>query len=171
MARSTKTIALGFYSAAMAVAGLLALAALAQEGGPDPDVKLPDYREWTHVKSMVIFDEAHPLFNAFGGMHHVYANEKALAGTKAGGPYPDGSALVFVLYDVENAGGAYQAAGKKVTAVMLKDSRRYKNTGGWAFQAWDPSGAPLVTDGGASCFACHANGASSTDYVFSRFVP
>ncbi len=154
-----------------AVFTALLAAAVAKEGKADPDLTLPDYREWVHVKSMVIFDESHPLYGSFGGMHHVYANKKALAGTKTGGPYADGSTLVFVLYDIENAGGAYQTTAKKVTAVMIKDSRRYKDTGGWGFQAWNPSGKPLVTDGGVGCFGCHKSGASATDYVFSRFVP
>ncbi len=170
MARHGRTPAVLVLGGAV-LAGPLALAALAGQGKANPDVTLPDYREWTHVKSMVIFGESHPLYNAFGGMHHVYANKKALAATKSGGPYVDGSALVFVLYDIEDAGGAYQATQKKVTALMLKDSKGYKETGGWAFQAWNPSGEPLVTDGGASCFACHKNGASATDHVFSRLVP
>ena len=42
----------------------------------DPQVPYPSsYRDWQHVKSMVI-DEGHPLFGAFGGIHHLYANPK-----------------------------------------------------------------------------------------------
>ena len=52
------------------------------------------YRDWTHVKSMVI-NPGHPLFDAFGGIHHLYANKKALAGYKSG-KFPDGSVIVFV---------------------------------------------------------------------------
>lgn len=151
----------------LVVAGWLAWAATDK---PNPDVKLPAYRDWTHVKSMVIFDEKHPLHGAFGGIHHVYANAKALPSTKQDRfPFPDGSALVFVLYDIKDAGGAYVATDKKVTAVMIKDAAKYPETGGWAFQAWDAGGQALVTDGGASCFACHKADAAKTDYVFSRF--
>ncbi|RMG45782.1 MAG: cytochrome C [Acidobacteria bacterium] len=155
----------------IALAGLVVHTASAQSDRPNPSVQLPDYRNWTHLKSMVIFDESHHLYNAFGGMHHVYANDKALPASKTGGPYPDGSALVFVLYDIENAGGAYQATEKKLTALMLKDSKRFASTGGWAFQAWNRDGQALVTDGGRSCYACHRNGAGDSDLVFSRFVP
>ncbi len=150
------------------VAALLAWAA----ASPNPDVRLPDYRQWTHVKSMVIHDPAHPLFKDFGGIHHVYANDRALPSVRGEKPsFPDGSQLVFVLYDIKNNGGAYVATDKKVTAVMVKGRNRFKATGGWAFQAWDPDGKPLVTDGGANCFACHRDGAAQTDYVFSRFEP
>lgn len=149
----------------------LALAVWAAEQAR-PDVKLPDYRQWTHVKTMVIFDPAHPLHKDFGGIHHVYANARALPSTQAEKfPYPDGSQLVFVLYDIKNANGAYVATDKKVTAVMIKDSAKYKDTGGWAFQAWDAQGRALVSDGGVSCFACHRDQAAKTDYVFSRFEP
>ncbi|MCX8089621.1 MAG: cytochrome P460 family protein [Verrucomicrobiae bacterium] len=135
-----------------------------------PNLKQPDYRRWTHVKTMVIFDPAHPLYNDFGGIHHVYANATALPSTQEQKfPFPDGSQLVFVLYDIKNVDGAYVAADKKLTAVMVKNSARFKDTGGWGFQAWDAQGRALVNDGGASCFACHRDKASKTDYVFSRF--
>jgi hypothetical protein len=34
------------------------------------------YRQWTHVKSMMIMPE-HALYGAFGGMHHLCANRRA----------------------------------------------------------------------------------------------
>ena len=37
------------------------------------------YRDWSHIKSMVI-EEGHPLFEAFGGIHHIYANDEAVTG-------------------------------------------------------------------------------------------
>lgn len=155
------------YTAAAAAA--LSVAGAAGQGSPRPDIALPDYRDWTHVKSMVIFDPKHPLYDAFGGMHHVYANDKALPSTKDKKSYPEGSALVFVLYEARNADGAYVAGSRKLEAVVLKDSRRFASTGGWGFQAWGADGKPLVTDGGESCFACHKAGASETDFIFSRF--
>jgi len=159
-----------WWLAAGATAALALTLGAAERG--KPDVALPDYRSWTHVKSMVIFDPAHPLHKDFGGIHHVYANARALPSTKDNKfPYPDGSQLVFVLYDIKNADGAYVATDKKVTAVMVKNAARYKETGGWAFQAWDAKGKPLVTDGGASCFACHRDKAAQTDFAFSRFEP
>lgn len=45
-----------------------------------PQVAYPEgYREWRHVKSMVIA-RGHPLFDAFGGIHHIYANPPAVKG-------------------------------------------------------------------------------------------
>ena len=49
-----------------------------------PPVAYPEgYRQWTHVKSMVI-QPGHALYDAFGGIHHLYANAKAEAGYKSG---------------------------------------------------------------------------------------
>jgi hypothetical protein len=45
-----------------------------------PQVPYPEgYRDWHHVKSMVI-EKGHPLYSAFGGIHHLYANDKSLKG-------------------------------------------------------------------------------------------
>jgi hypothetical protein len=51
--------------AALACAGVLA-------GAAEPaNVPYPaGYRDWAHVKSMVI-EKGHPLFETFGGIHHA----------------------------------------------------------------------------------------------------
>src|SRR3989337_1249258 len=65
-------------------------------------VKYPkDYRNWTHIKSMVI-QQGHSLYESFGGIHHIYANEKALKAMKSGKLYPDGAVLVFDLLEAKN---------------------------------------------------------------------
>ena len=54
---------------------LLPAAALAADPVPYPE----GYRAWTHVKSMVI-EKGHPLDEAFGRIHHLYANKQAMQG-------------------------------------------------------------------------------------------
>ena len=128
-----------------------------------------DYRSFTHVKSMVI-TEGHPLFDAFGGIHHVYANDLALSALKAGKAYPDGAIFVFDLLEAESGQGAFTEGKRKVLAVMVKDAKKFSETGGWGFQAFaggDPS-SPVVKDAKKDCFACH-EAKSKSDYVFSTF--
>jgi hypothetical protein len=49
---------------ALALAGVLATSLTAARGADR--IAYPEgYRAWTHVKSMVIHDRAHPLFDAF----------------------------------------------------------------------------------------------------------
>ena len=55
-------------------------AAFGAEAAGTAAVAYPDgYRQWTHVKSMQIHP-GHPLYDAFGGVHHLYANERAMRG-------------------------------------------------------------------------------------------
>ena len=59
---------------------LAVIAALAFLPVQAADVAYPEgYRDWHHVKSMVI-QPGHGLYDAFGGIHHLYANNKAVKG-------------------------------------------------------------------------------------------
>lgn len=141
----------------------------AQSGG----LKYPEgYRSWTHVKSMLIHSKDHPLYDPFGGLHHVYVNDKGVKALKSGGTYPDGSILVFDLYDAKEDNGAYVATERKFIGLMVKDSKKYKETGGWG---WDVFKGNSKTGGNVAnakqdCFNCHASQKES-DYVFSKYQP
>ena len=88
------------------------------------------YRDWSHIKSMVI-EEGHPLFEAFGGIHHIYANDEAVTGYQDG-RFPDGAVIAFDLLEAVRADNAVTEGARKVLGVMHKDSERYPATGGWA---------------------------------------
>lgn len=132
--------------------------------------KTGEYKRWNHVKSMVIYSPKHPLYNPFGGIHHVYANDRALPTVKKSSrrSFPDGSVLVFLLYELKESGGAYVEGKKKIEAFMVKDSERYPKTGGWGFFAYDGKGRNLVKDMRRDCFNCHAQ-VKELDYVFSVY--
>jgi Cytochrome P460 len=133
-----------------------------------PEVPYPGgYRDWHHVKSMVI-EDGHPLFASFGGIHHLYANEKAMAGYSKG-QFPDGSVIVFDLLDAQHADNAITEGARKVAGVMQKDSKKYAATGGWGFEGFAGGDAAkrVVGDNAASaCFGCHQP-QKDHDYVFS----
>ena len=126
------------------------------------------YRDWTHVKSMVI-QKGHPLENPFRGIHHVYANPKAEKGLKSG-KYADGSVLVFDLLHAQDAGSALVEGPRKLVGVMKKDNKRFGSTGGWGFEgfAGDSTSKRLVTDGGVGCYQCHT-AQKQKDFVFSIY--
>ena len=125
------------------------------------------YRQWTHIKSMLI-EPGHPLENPFQGLHHVYGNNKALKGLSSGA-YPDGSVLVFDLLNYKQGGKAIQEEARKLVGVMVKDKDQYKSTGGWGFEgfAGDSKSKRLVGDGGVGCYTCHTSQTKS-DFVFSK---
>jgi hypothetical protein len=67
---------------AVLVSGVLVSSLLL--GQTQQRVAFPEgYRNWTHVKSAVIL-EGHVNYNAFGGVHHVYANDEAITALKDG---------------------------------------------------------------------------------------
>jgi hypothetical protein len=149
-------------------AAALAQASLAQSAPPVP---YPDgYRQWAHVKSMVI-EKGHPLFDAFGGIHHLYADAAALRGYRAG-KFPDGATIVFDLLEATaTPDHALVEGDRKVLGVMRKDARAYAATGGWGFEAFKGGrkGERVVgAKATEACFGCHA-AQKAADYVFSRY--
>lgn len=128
------------------------------------------YRAWTHVKSLIL-EEGHPLYASFGGLHHLYANAKAMRGYKTG-TFPDGSVIVFDLLDVQKGGNAVAEGPRKVLGVMQKDARRFKATGGWGFEgfaAGDKNRRMVGDQAASACYGCHAEQAGKTGYVFSAW--
>lgn len=140
----------------------------AQKGSPPAYPR--GYRNWHHVKSMVL-EEGHPLYKDFGGIHHVYANDAARKGLQTG-TYADGAVLVFDLFDAPREGGALTEGARKVLAVMEKNNARFAATGGWGFEAFagGDEGKRLVTDAVNQCFLCHQS-QESKGYVFSAWRP
>jgi hypothetical protein len=138
-------------------------------GADDARVPYPDgYRGWRHVSSMVI-EAGHPLYASFGGLHHLYANDKALQGY-ASGKFPDGSIIVFDLLEAVAADHAVSEGKRKVVGVMLKDGKKFATTGGWGFEGFAGDSKTERAVGGnaaTACFSCHA-AQESSDFVFSR---
>jgi hypothetical protein len=135
----------------------------------EPTVPYPaGYRNWHHVKSMVI-NEGHPLFASFGGIHHIYANDKAIKGYR-GKLFPDGSVVIFDLLEAVHDGNAVTEGARKVVGVMHKDSKRFKATGGWGFEGFgggDQAKRVVGNNAASACFACHQP-QKAQDYTFSR---
>ena len=135
----------------------------------EPAVPYPDgYRDWHHVKSMVI-EEGHPLYGAFGGIHHIYANEKALQGYKSD-RFPDGAVIIFDLLESVATDNTLTEGQRKVLGVMHKDARAYATTGGWGFEGFgggDRNNRVVGSDAASACFACHQP-QGYQDFTFSR---
>ncbi|MFZ5503271.1 MAG: cytochrome P460 family protein [Pseudomonadota bacterium] len=132
------------------------------------DIPYPDgYRDWHHVKSMVI-NPGHALYDSFGGIHHLYANSKAMKGY-AQGKFPNGSVIVFDLLEANEGGNAVVEGKRKVVGVMHKDSKHYAATGGWGFEGFKGDSKTERAVGGnaaSACFGCHEP-QRDKDFVFS----
>lgn len=133
-----------------------------------PSVPYPEgYRQWMHVKSMVI-NAGHPLYDAFGGIHHLYANKKAEQGYRAG-KFPDGAVIVFDLLDAKAADNTVQEGARKVVGVMHKDAKKYKTTGGWGYEGFKGDSKTERAVAGNAATACHQchTAQKDKDFVFS----
>lgn len=125
------------------------------------------YRAWHHVKSMVI-EAGHPLYDGFGGIHHIYANPKALQGYRSG-RFADGAVIVFDLLEAKRDDHAIVEGPRKVVGVMHRDARRYATTGGWGFEGFrgDTRERVVAAQAETACFQCHAS-QRERGYVFSQ---
>jgi hypothetical protein len=148
---------------------LLGIAAATLASAAEPEVPYPaGYRDWYHVKSMVI-EEGHPLFGSFGGIHHIYANEKALEGYRSDS-FPNGAVIIFDLLEAVQDGNAVTEGARKVVGVMHKDAAKFAATGGWGFEGFgggDSGNRVVVANAASACFACHEP-QRDQDYTFSR---
>lgn len=125
-----------------------------------------DYRNWPHVKSMLILP-GHPLETPFAGIHHIYANEAALNGLR-NNHYQNGAVFVFDLLEAHAGDHTFSEGSRKLVGVMVKDSNKYSTTGGWGFEgfAGNSQHERLTKDGGESCYGCHTQ-RSDKDFVFT----
>jgi len=127
------------------------------------------FRKWAHVKSVLVGPQS-TAFATEGGIHHIYANDKALEGY-ATGRFPDGSVIVYDLLETkEIAGNTIEGQTRRVD-VMVRQSERYASTGGWEFLSFsgnDHTDGKLTAARQATCAGCHAH-RKDHDFVFSEF--
>lgn len=147
--------------------GLTALV-LGQAGN---NVAYPEgYRSWVHVKSMIV-ERGHPLFDLVGGLHHIYANDRAMQGYRANPRvFPEGAVIVFDLLEPVSGNNAVVEGSRKAVIVMEKDSRRFASTGNWGYAVFQENTRNPASIDANSCYECH-KGAANTDFVFSTYRP
>jgi hypothetical protein len=128
-----------------------------------------EFRRWAHVKSVLVGPQS-AAFATEGGIHHIYANDKALEGYDSG-KFPDGSVIVYDLLETkEVAGNTIEGQTRRVD-VMVKQNDRYASTGGWEFMSFsgnDETNGKLTAAREATCAGCHAH-RKDHDSVFSDF--
>jgi uncharacterized protein involved in high-affinity Fe2+ transport len=132
-------------------------------------VLFPDgFRRWVHVGTGVIMPGAMPQMTSEEGMHHIFANQKAVEGY-ASGDFADGSMVVYELRETKQNNGVIFEGDRKRVDVMTKDSAHYGSTGGWRFQRFlgSDQAQSAIHDSGASCYQCHQK-ATAHGFVFSR---
>ncbi len=128
----------------------------------------PDYMSWKVVAPSYREDKGH--------IRIITGNEIAVAALRAGkNPLPDGSVLAKVAWKTEKH-PAFPVATEPGAFVqvefMVKDAKKYKDTGGWGFARFVGNDLkPYGKDAGfvSECFGCHVPVAKN-DYLFTKIV-
>ena len=160
--------------ASLAILALCAGWAISAAGADRPaspiyGVTIPDgYRSWPLVAPA---EEAAPLDE----LRAVLANPAATAAYGSGTlPFPDGTILVKLAWKhvpSPDFGPASISGAATTVQVMVKDSARYQNSGGWGFGRF-VDGKPVDEAQHRTCFACHETSAPKDhDFVFTRYAP
>lgn len=144
----------------------------------DATVSYPDgYRAWTFLHGSVVpagfggFSKLPCVRPCTNGIFYFYANEAALQGLR-GGSYADGAVIAEEMLELKIGDKGMGGEGQRVlTAVMVKDSRRYAATGGWGFGNFDEGSKANTLDAKAqqACFQCHI-ARKDQGYVFSKYT-
>ena len=141
-------------------------------------VSYPDgYRAWTFLHGSVVpsgfggFSKLPCVKPCTNGIFYFYANEPAMQGLRTGA-YADGAVIAEEMLELKLGDKGNGGEGHRVlTAVMVKDSRRYAATGGWGFGNFDEGSKANTLDSKAqqACFQCHIV-RKDQGYVFSQYA-
>jgi hypothetical protein len=176
-----KRIVSGLVAALAAVAACTAPAAeqADEETAPIYGIRIPSgYRDWQLISAN----------HLAGGMKQVRAqlgNDIAMKAFRDGTlPFPDGAIIAALHWNEVSSsendkvlalgfpGAGLQSfvAGSAVNVqFMVKDSRKYPETGGWGFADFT-NGKPGNEALHKTCFSCHEP-AKARDYVFTLYAP
>ncbi|MCB1927029.1 MAG: cytochrome P460 family protein [Rhodocyclaceae bacterium] len=152
----------------LAAALLPAMPAAAEVAAAPNGIELPaDYRDWRVIAS------SHREDNKT--LRVILGNDAAIAAARAGNtnPWPDGSILAKLVWK-DGRHAAWESAIVPEEFVhaefMIKDSKRYADTGGWGFARWIGMDQKPFGDDASfvqQCFGCHLP-VKDNDYVFTH---
>ncbi|WP_232627656.1 cytochrome P460 family protein [Methylobacterium sp. Leaf118] len=169
---SDRRAAFAISTGVLALAGsIIAASGVAQSSdkpaSPIYGATIPDgYRAWQLIAPAL---EDAPL----NELRAVVGNEVAVKAYSAGtSPFPDGTILVKLAWERVQSSDFESATipGRATTVqVMVKDTKRYPDTGGWGFGRFI-DGKPVDEAQHQTCFACHEARVKDRDYVFTRYA-
>lgn len=166
LSRLTAGVAIGV--ASLSSGSLSAELARASASSPIYGVTIPEgYRDWRLIG---VAQET----GALNELRAVLGNAPALQAYRVGAlPFPDGTILVKLAWKHEQStefAPAFVPGEATTVQVMVKDAKRYAETGGWGFGRFI-NGKPVDEAQHETCFACHSANVQNHDFVFTRFAP
>lgn len=144
------------------------IVAAEQPVSPNGIAIYPDYMSWKVVSPSYRKDKGH--------IRVITGNEIAAAALRAGKkPLPDGSVLAKVAWKAEqhpNFPEATEPGAFVQVEFMVKDEKKFKETGGWGFARFVGSDLkPYGKDASfvGECFGCHVPVANN-DYLYTKII-
>jgi hypothetical protein len=146
------------------------------------ELQRPDgYKEWVFLSSGLgmTYGPNQPAAGQPRFFTNVFVNPASYRAFMTSGRWPDQTMFVLEIRrsaqsaSIDNGG---QSQGDRVTIeVEVKDSARFKETGGWGFFDFSgtggqvlPAASPLA--GTASCYQCHRTN-TAVENTFVQFYP
>jgi hypothetical protein len=147
---------------------LIPTGAHTQSASPIYGVTIPEgYRQWELVAAS---HESDPL----NELRAILGNPIAIGAYRDGTvPFPDGTILAKLAWKhVPSAEfpAAFVPGAATTVQIMVKDPKRYADTGGWGFGRFI-GGVAVDEAQHKTCFACHQALVKGHDYVFTRLAP
>jgi len=129
-----------------------------------PKLEHGEYRDWR------VLGVSHRLDKST--LRAIVGNDVAINAARAGKihPWPDGTIIAKLVWKERNHPNWPQAVipGEMASAeAMIKDSKKFADTGGWGFGHWE--GKNLVMNDkvkSEACFACHMP-MKDNDFVYT----
>ncbi len=132
----------------------------------------PAYRDWRLIS--VAHEEGN--LNSFGA---ILGNDVAIKAHRDDKlPFPDGTIIAALHYRFVPSDENNKVFGQVQSFIpgaptnvqfMVKDSKKYAATGGWAFGHFNKDGTLGDEALMKTCFPCHAK--ASRDFLFTRYAP
>ncbi len=172
MVRSSAHAPRGTRIAAIVVLLLACGAAGAEEKAPPAaspifGVTLPEgYRSWQVVAPSHRTDKDEVRVILGNDIAMKAYREKTL-------PFPDGTILAKLAWKripSPEFEGAFIPGAPQRVEIMVKDAKRYAETGGWGFGRF-VEGKPAAEAEHKTCFPCHKANVKDHDFVFTRYAP
>jgi hypothetical protein len=154
--------------ASLTLAGLLVAGTVVAADKAPNGIELPEgYKDWR------VIAPSHRTDN--NTLRVIVGNDAAVAAARAGktNPWPEGAILGKLVWKdaTHEKWPTAQVPGKFVHAeFMVKDSKKYAQTGGWGYARWlGTDQKPYGKDAGFAqeCVACHTP-VKDNDYVFTH---
>jgi cytochrome P460 len=162
-----------------ALAGAVASTAPASVSGDDDAVpiygiKIPaGYRDWRLIS--VAHEEG-----KLNDLRAILGNDAAVSAYREHKlPFPDGAIIARMAWSYVPSEENNKAFGRAQSFVagaptniqfMVKDSKKYANTGGWGYAQFSIEGKPADEALLKTCFPCHEPN-KARDYVFTQYAP